>query len=341
MDRRPAGPPPRDIDAASLDIASLPDGSRHCFQSPVMDLPDGIRLAVPLLLLCGRSPGPRLVLAGGVHGDEADGIAACFALWERLDPADFAGRILILPIANPMAFAAGQRRSPIDDLDLNRVCPGDADGRPTERLAAALSTLVRGNADFLYTLHGWYATGRAFPHVEFDLNGGALREASRRACFAAGFELVVAADWPAGLLPKVAIAAGIPAMESEIGGLGGSTAANVEFLIERIRMLMRHLGMTKGGKDQAAEERPAEAGSAVHRHRYVEAPLGGLFDCRVELGARVAAGERLAEIRDATGRSIAAIDAPAAGVVVTRRYFLSTAAGDNLFTILVPEAAGG
>ena len=65
--------------------------------------------------------------------------------------------------------------------------------------------------------------------------------------------------------------------------------------------------------------------------------MSGLFESRVELGARVAAGERLGEIRDAAGRKIAFIDSPAAAVVVTRRCFLSTAAGDNLFTLLVPE----
>src|SRR6516225_9575911 len=101
MDRWPSAPEPPEIAAPALDLATLPDSSRHAFLCPVTALPDGTRLDVPLLAVCGRGSGPRLMLVGGVHGDEADGIAACFALWERLAPHDFVGRVLIVPIANP------------------------------------------------------------------------------------------------------------------------------------------------------------------------------------------------------------------------------------------------
>lgn len=321
------------IAADRLDVAVLPDRSRHRFGCPVGVRVDDGDLLLPVLVLCGRTAGPRLVVAGGVHGDEADGIATGFALWEALAPDDFIGRVTILPVANPMAFAAGRRRSPADDLDLNRLCPGRADGSPSERLAATLTKLVRGNADFLFTLHGWYATGEAHPHVEFDMAEGPTQAASRRACFAAGYDLVVTADWPPGLLPKVAVTAGIPAMESEIGGQGASRAANVAFLLDRIRALMSHLGM--------ASTTPAKLEGPVFRHCYVAAPESGVLHCVATLGARVAAGDTLAEIHDLWGRPIATIAAPDSGVLATRRSYLSVTAGDNVFTLLVEARDGG
>jgi predicted deacylase len=325
---------PREIEARALGGMALPAASRHRFRCPVTGLADGSLLSLPVLAVCGRSAGPRLMVVGGVHGDEADGIAAALALWEALPPDSFAGRVTIVPIANPPAFAAGRRRSPIDDLDLNRVCPGDPAGTPSERLAAVLATLVRSQADFLFTLHGWYASGTAAPHVEFDQAPGPTQAASRRACFAAGYQHVVAADWPPGLLPKVATAAGIPAMESEIGGQGTSRAANVAYLLERIRGLMRHLGMLP-----AAEPAPAADGP-VHRRVAIAAPAGGVLRCRVEAGEPIAAGAVLGEILDPFGRVLATVAAPEAGLVVTRRTFLSVMAGENIFMLFVADPEG-
>lgn len=312
--------PSTPLTADQLDVAALAGNGTRSFDVRVCDLPDGGALAVPVAVVSGCAPGPRLMVVGGVHGDEADGIAAAFALVAALSPADFTGCVTIVPIANPMAFAAGQRRSPVDGRDLNRTCPGDPDGTPSERLAAVLSALVRRNADFLFTLHGWYGTGVAHPHVEFDLAEGPTRAASRAACHAAGFELVVAADWPPGVLPKVAVNAGIPAMESEIGGLGDCRPENVAWLLERIRALMTHLGMT---------DRPAASAATgpCHRHCYVNAPVAGVLHRLATLGARVTAGETVAVIRDLAGNVVATIAAPATGIVVTERRYLSVARG--------------
>lgn len=314
---------------SEIDVASLPDRSRHAFTCRVDAGGGAPAHRVPVLVLCGQGPGPRLMVVGGVHGDEADGIAACFDLWKDLDVESFRGRLVILPIAHVAAFEAGLRRSPLDDADLNRVCPGDVQGGPTERLAAALATIVRGNADFLFTLHGWYATGTAAPHVEFDIAASAGQDASRRACFAAGFRDVVAAEWPPGLLPKVAVAAGIPAIEAEIGGLATSSAANVAFLRDRIDALMAHLGM----RPQAA---PAASIGVVHHHRHVTAPAGGVLDVRAEVGRPVEAGALLAVIHDIAGRELARVTAPEAGLLATRRSVQRVAAGDHLFAVLVP-----
>jgi N2-acetyl-L-2,4-diaminobutanoate deacetylase len=324
---------PDQTTADRLDTSALPDGSRHVLGCRVCQLVDGSDLMIPVLVVCGRAAGPRLVIVGGVHGDEADGIAGAFALGDSLSPSDFVGRVTILPVANPMAFAAGRRQSPVDNLDLNRLAPGNAEGTPSERLAATLVAIVRGNADFLYTLHGWNATGEAHPHVEFDSGKGPVQDASRRACFAAGFDLVVATDWLPGLLPKAAVNAGIPAMESEIGGLGASRAANAAFLLERIRDLMAHLGMT-------AAPASARADGPVYRHCYLAAPASGVLRRVVALGDRVKAGDTLAEIRDLWGRPTSAVVAPVSGVLVTQRSYLSVTVGEPVFTLLVEGRTG-
>ena len=55
--------------------------------------------------------------------------------------------MVLVPVANPPAFNAGTRLSPLDAINLNRVFPGDATGSISERLAYTLWTEVIAAAD--------------------------------------------------------------------------------------------------------------------------------------------------------------------------------------------------
>ena len=97
-------------------------------------------------------PGPRVVVLGGVHGDETEGAVAA----GRLAVSDFAllaGRVDIVPICHEAAFAADSRTSPVDDGNLARVFPGDLTGPPTAVLAHHIYIEVLEAADFLVDLH--------------------------------------------------------------------------------------------------------------------------------------------------------------------------------------------
>ena len=77
-----------------------------------------------------------LAVLAGVHGDEYEGPVAIADLLAALDPAALAGTLIALPVANPPAFAAGTRTSPLDGLNLARCFDGDPRrlGEPTPGL---------------------------------------------------------------------------------------------------------------------------------------------------------------------------------------------------------------
>jgi predicted deacylase len=118
-----------------LDITELPLGTtRHLHLRVEMDDGAGSR-EMPVCVLVGRRRAPCVAFVAAVHGDEYDGIVALHELARELDPTQLNGGMIIIPVANPFAFEAAQRRTPQDDKDLNRVFPGRADGSLTERLA--------------------------------------------------------------------------------------------------------------------------------------------------------------------------------------------------------------
>jgi hypothetical protein len=102
---------------------------------------DGPELSIPLTVVEGGAPGPTLVVTAGIHGAEYAPIAAARRVRAAfadgvVAPGRLRGRLVLVLLANPPAFAA---RSvyyvPADGRNLNRVFPGRADGTQSERLA--------------------------------------------------------------------------------------------------------------------------------------------------------------------------------------------------------------
>src|SRR3954471_17040588 len=86
--------------------------------------------------------GPRVLITGGVHGDEFEAMAALGRLCALLGERVVRGQVTLVPVVNEAAFRLGQRVAG-DGLDLARTCPGRPDGSVTEQIAHALSALLR------------------------------------------------------------------------------------------------------------------------------------------------------------------------------------------------------
>ena len=68
----------------------------------------------------GFAPGPRLIVLGAVHGNETCGTRAIERVLRELDGGHWQvrrGALTLLPVANPLAYAKGERRG---ERNLNR-----------------------------------------------------------------------------------------------------------------------------------------------------------------------------------------------------------------------------
>lgn len=121
-----------------------------------MPLPPGVHLLHPTVVVHvfqADEPGPTALIQAGIHGDEIAGVHALEELLEEgIPPAR--GRLLVVPVMNPAAYRAQERRAP-GGLDLNRCFPGDPDGAAVEhRLAARFLALIDDEKPALVaTLH--------------------------------------------------------------------------------------------------------------------------------------------------------------------------------------------
>lgn len=129
----------------------------------VSHLASGTELILPLHELTGAAPGPTLGISAGIHGEEAVGVEIVYRFLQDTDLSELAGRLLVIPVANPFSYAAITRATPIDMTNLNRVFPGNPDGVLTEQLAHQMVEGFLTQIEYYVDLHA----GGAYPTVDY------------------------------------------------------------------------------------------------------------------------------------------------------------------------------
>jgi predicted deacylase len=125
------------------------------------------------------NPGPRLLVMGGIHGDETCGTVGIERVLAELDGGTLQllrGQLSLVPIANPLARRRLQREG---ERNLNRLfkpseAPADYEGRVTNVLCPLI-----GRHDVLLDLHSFQSEGEAFAMIGPRDNTGPLEPFAR------------------------------------------------------------------------------------------------------------------------------------------------------------------
>ena len=149
---------------------------RHKIHRPKFaTMADGTDAVLTIHELAGNAGGPTVGISGSVHGNENAGSQIIRALWPHLRGCRITGRILLLPVANPRAFAVNKRYTPIDELNLNRQFPGSTSGWYSDHLAAAITREFLEKIDVHIDLHA--GTDRPTVDYVYIMNDEALSRA--------------------------------------------------------------------------------------------------------------------------------------------------------------------
>ena len=289
------------------------------------------RIVLPVTIIQG-APGPTLLLTGGVHGDEYEGPVALTGLAQSLDPETLAGRVIILPMANPPAVLAGRRTSPLDGGNLARSFDGAGGSTITGQIAEGIARLLLPLADCLVDLH---SGGRTLEYLPSTLSripadpALAARVLAAQLAFRAPYALASRASEANGTLVAAALARNIPAFATELGGAGGLSPASMRAARNGIFAVMRHLDMLAPGDD----ELPPSRLMLVEPDGYARTPHAGIFEPFVVLGDSVAAEQATGDLWDLNRPELAPtrLLAPATGLVVCRRVPAPVEPGDVVY----------
>jgi predicted deacylase len=292
----------------------------------------------PVISVTGAKPGPILFVNAGVHGGEYPAIEAVIRLGKTLDPKRISGTVILMPILSLSAF---QTRTPfvcpIDNVNPNRVFPGDPSGSYSEQMTHALIHEFVIHADAYIDLHGGDIPEALVPFVICRSEAGL---ADKRACdvaarsreiaMAFGLPYVLTVSKPVqpskGQSSYAAAAGkGIPSILAEAGGCGQLPEEAVALLVDGVINVMTHLKML-GAEDrgQARKDREKKkisaadtaASTILTKFEWLYTKHAGMWYPKVAAGDEVKKGQQIGTVGDLFGDTLERIVSPVNGVVL-------------------------
>ncbi|KIN61120.1 Succinylglutamate desuccinylase/aspartoacylase family protein [Sulfitobacter noctilucae] len=285
---------PLDVEGVHHGFLKLPHSRNDSAWGSVM---------VPITVIA-NGQGPTALLTGANHGDEYEGPIALQELAATLSAEDVTGRVIILPMMNQPAFAAGTRCSPIDGANMNRSFPGRPDGTVTQKLCHYIATQLVPLADLVLDFHSGGKTLDFLPfaaaHVLDDKEQEAACMAAMQA-FNAPFSVRMLEIDNVGMFDTEVERQGKVFVTTELGGAGTATARSVAIARKGIRNLLIHAGITQGEVDSA----PSAQLDMPDDSCFAFAEEAGLVEYLHDLGADVAKGQAIARIWPADRSGVA------------------------------------
>jgi predicted deacylase len=275
----------------------------------------------PVISVTGAKPGPVLFVNAGVHGSEYPAIEAVIRLSKTLDPKKISGSVILMPALNLPAFRSRTPFvCPIDNVNPNRVFPGDPSGSYSEQMTHALINEFVVHADAYVDLHGGDIPEALVPFVICRAGEDDVSVKSKQMALAFQLPYVLTVSKPVqpskGLSSYAAAAdKRIPAILAEAGGVGQMQEDAVAMLVNGVMRVMEHLGMLDS-KGQALETSASATPLVLTKFEWVYTKRAGMWYSKVGAGNFVKQGQEIGTVGDLFGDALEKIVSPANGVVL-------------------------
>lgn len=331
-------------------LSKLEANRRHGYTVMV----EGTDLWFPLAIIRGSQPGPTIVITAGIHAAEYPGIKAALELSYDLDFSTITGTVIIVAMANAAGFwrrsnsmVPGSYTSTGTDQNLNRIFPGNAQGSPDERLAAALFALIE-TADYYIDLHSGDSYESLIPHAYFCAMPADALGDGVDATSAAGAADTISSEYQqictqsqkmahcvkvpylvpffghhGGAAYSEACKAGVPSILIERGGMGLCERVDVDNFKADVMNLLRKLGCMHGVFDTYED-----AQEILTTQHFDTAHVTGVWSPRCKSGDSVYPNQVLGTITDPFVNTLETILAKGEGVILYQTESLNIIAGE-------------
>jgi len=307
-----------------------------------------------VISVVGAKLGPVLFVNAGVHGGEYPAVEAVIRLGKILDPKKISGTVILMPVLNLPAFRTRTPFvCPIDNVNPNRVFPGDPRGSYSEQMTHALINEFVVHADAYIDLHGGDIPEALVPFVICRSDGGLadskardVATRSKAIAMAFGLPYVLTVSKPVqpskGSSSYAASAEkGVPSILAEAGGVGQMQQEAVELLVKGVINVMRYLGMLAVPKSQSpssksqgdsksqtkktarravatakASAADTAASTVLTKFEWVYTKSSGVWYPKVAAGDVVNEGEQIGIVGDLFGDTLEKVVSPVNGVVL-------------------------
>lgn len=291
----------------------------------------GELIQFPVGTVYGKTDGPTLVVLGGMHGSEFCGIQAAIDLFNRVQPEELKGTLIVGTIYNMPAFKNHTGFVvPQDGKNPMSTFPGRLDGTYGEVMAHHFNECILSRADYYIELHGGDIPEALAPFsVAVKTEDEALDQKILDMAVAYNIPLIIrrtpkSAPAALGSAFEKAIQRGIPAILTESGQQGILNLEDAKVHLTGLLNVMRKLGMIGGEIVNTAQRIYMDFHGAIRNE-----VVGMWYPC-VKLNQLVVKDEVVGNIRDYFGNPLVAIKAPVDGQITVIRTSPSVGVGNVL-----------
>lgn len=266
-------------------------GSRAVIQLPVASLYTHTQMELPIHVIHGKKPGPRLFISAAVHGDELNGVEIIRRLLKQKSLKNIKGTVIAIPVINLFGLIQHSRYLP-DRRDLNRSFPGSPRGPLASRLAHIITNNIIAQCTHGIDLHTGAIHRSNLPQIRANLDDRETNELAH----AFGVPVLINANTRDGSLRETATTHGLKMLMYEGGEALRFDDLSITAGMRGILNVMRILGMIKPSRRSSVRSEPFIA----HSSQWIRSPHSGILRSKKKLGEQVEKDELLGQISDPT-----------------------------------------
>lgn len=286
-------------------VETLPDQTNH-INVNIARLPSHSPIDISVVVSQAEKPGPVLLLMGGLHGDEINGVEIVRRMIERNHHVPEAGTIICIPILNIYGFIHFSRAVP-DGKDVNRSFPGNKSGSLASRVAYYLMHDIIPKIDYGLDFHTGGDDRTNYPQIRCAMKDEKNQELAK--AFYAPF--TIDSPYRPKSLRQSANKLGKKILVYEGGEAGRFDEFAIEEGIKGTLRVINHLGMAS-----RELEAPVHTNKLINNSNWIRAKASGLLQSRVAYGDRVKKNQIVGEITDPFGEFRMLLKSPTDGYVI-------------------------
>tara|TARA_R100001143_G_scaffold63591_1_gene73007 strand:+ start:30087 stop:31046 length:960 start_codon:yes stop_codon:yes gene_type:complete len=296
---------------------------RHLYLR-IAKLPTHTNIDLPVRVIRSEKPGPVLLLTGGLHGDEINGIEIVRRMLARNMLVPEKGSIIAIPLMNIYGFIQNVRGVP-DGKDINRSFPGSKTGSLAKLVAYTIMNEIIPKIDYGIDFHTGGASRANYPQIRCVLNLEKNIELAR--AFAP--PVILHSPLIDQSFRKAAFRKKKHILVYETGESLRYDEYGIKIAIEGTQRVMCYLGM-KNNIPKTEGKTDIFQGSV-----WARAPLAGLFTSKIKNGDEVKKRQILGVITDPFGTDVDSIKSRYDGRVIGINYNPVVHKGDAIMHIAI------
>jgi predicted deacylase len=268
-------------------------------------LPSHSPIDISITVSRAKKDGPVLLLSGGLHGDEINGIEIVRRMIEQELNIPEVGTTICIPIINIYGFIHFSRYVP-DGKDVNRSFPGNKNGSLASRVAYFMMNEIIPKIDYGIDFHTGGADRTNYPQIRGMMKDPEIETLAT--AFYAPF--IINSKYRAKSLRQAASKKGKKIIVYERGESGRFDEFAIQTGIDGALRVMDHLGMISESPKPEFESFP------IARSSWIRARVSGLLQTEVAYGQKVYVNNKVGYITDPFGDFKVPLKSPATGYVI-------------------------